>query len=122
LRVSAWLLTTLAAGVTCATPLVSPADGSDAVLALRHDAQRELRLGYRIERPGEPAETVTLGLSTDYHYRMSDSHGLAIVDFRLKRIFRVPNENGGLINDSLYADAWYRGVELDNRGPTSMRF
>jgi hypothetical protein len=115
LRVSAWLLTTLVAGVACATPLVSPADGSDAVLALRHDAQRELHLAYRIERPGEPAETVTLGLSTDYHYRMSDSRGLAIVDYRLKRIFRVPNENGGLINDSLYADAWYRGVELANR-------
>ncbi len=115
LKVSAWFLTTLVAGLAHAMPLVSPADGSDSVLTLRRDAQPELRLAYRIERPGEAAESVTLGLSTDYHYRKSDSHGLVIVDYRLKRIFSVPNENSGLTNNSLYADAWYRGAELVNR-------
>jgi hypothetical protein len=113
--VSAWLLTALVAGVVHATPLVSPADGSDAILTLRRDAQRELRLAYKIERPGEPDESVTLGLSTDYHYRKSDSRGLSIVDYRLKRIFSVPKENNTVINNSLYADAWYRGAELVNR-------
>jgi SOS response regulatory protein OraA/RecX len=102
------------AGGAQATPLVSPAAGSDAVLAMRIDAQPELRLTYKVDRASEPAEIVTLGLSTDYHYKRSDSIGLSIYDYRLKRIFRVQKESG-LINDSLYAEAWYRGAELNNR-------
>jgi hypothetical protein len=107
-------LAALMTGAAQATPLVSPAAGSDAVLAMRTDAQPELRLMYKVERASEPAESVTLGLSTDYHYRRTDSIGLSINDYRLKRIFRAPKE-GGIINDSLYAETWYRGAELDNR-------
>ena len=106
-------LAALVTGVAPATPLVSPAAGSDAVLAMRTDAEPELRLTYKVERAGELAESVILGLSTDYQYR-SDSNGLSINDYRLKRIFRA-QKKGGLINDSLYAEAWYRGAELDNR-------
>jgi hypothetical protein len=109
------LLLILIGGVAHGMPLVSPAAGSDSVLALRHDGQRELRLIYRVERPGDAAGSVTLGLSTDYSYRKSESQGLAIFDYRLKRIFRAPSEDGVFINDSLYADAWYRGMELVNR-------
>jgi hypothetical protein len=96
-----------------AAPLVSPAAGSDVVLAMRSDAQAELRLVYRVEREAAPAETVTIGLAKDYHYKNSGV-GLWISDYRLHRIFRVQPESG-LINDSLYAEAWVRGAELENR-------
>jgi SOS response regulatory protein OraA/RecX len=96
-----------------AAPLVSPAAGSDVVLAMRSDAQAELRLVYRVEREAAPAETVTIGLAKDYHYKNSGV-GLWINDYRLHRIFRVQPESG-LINDSLYAEAWVRGAELENR-------
>lgn len=108
------VLATFVMSAAQATPLVSPAAGSDAVLAMRSDAQPELRLTYKVDRASEPTQTVILGLSTDYHYKKSDSVGLLIDDYRLKRIFRVPKD-GTLINDSLYADVWYRGAELDNR-------
>ena len=36
---------------------------------LRSDAQAELRLVYRVEREAAPAETVTIGLTKDYHYK-----------------------------------------------------
>ncbi len=94
--------------------LVSPAAGSDVVLAMRPESQPELRLTYNVERPSAPPEVVTFGLSTDYDYRDSASNGLTLNDFRLKRIFRS-QKSGGLVNDSLYAQAWYRGAELDNR-------
>ena len=96
-----------------AAPLVSPAAGSDLVLAMRSDAQAELRLVYRVEREAAPAETVTIGLAKDYHYKNS-SIGLWINDYRLHRIFRV-QPGSGLINDSLFAEAWVRGAELENR-------
>jgi hypothetical protein len=97
-----------------AAPLVSPAAGSDSVLSLRTQAQPELRLVYKVEHESAPAESITIGLSTDYDYKSSASTGLSISDHRLKRLFRVAKE-GGLINDSLYAGAWYRGAELENR-------
>jgi hypothetical protein len=97
-----------------AAPVISPAAGSDAVLSLRAEAQPELRLVYKVERAGAPTESITVGLAADYDYKLSPSTGLWINDYRLKRWFRVPKE-GGLLNDSLYAGAWYRGAELDNR-------
>jgi SOS response regulatory protein OraA/RecX len=92
---------------------MSPAWGSDAILAARSGTQAELRLQYRVERDSAPPETVTVGLAKDYHYKNS-AVGLWINDYRLHRIFRVQPDSQ-LINDSLYADAWVRGAELDNR-------
>lgn len=94
-------------------PTVSPATGSDAVLALRAETQGELWLEYRVERPGSPPEAVTIGLARDYHYRNSND-GLWIYDYRLRRIFRTQPDRR-VINDSLYADAWVRAAELENR-------
>jgi hypothetical protein len=113
-RFHALALTALLGGLTHAGPLVSPVAGSDVVLALRAESQPELRLTYNVERPSGPAETVAFGLSTDYQYRESASNGLSITDFRLKRIFRT-QKSGSFVNDSLFAEAWYRGAELDNR-------
>ncbi|HWJ36160.1 MAG TPA: hypothetical protein VNR70_12880 [Steroidobacteraceae bacterium] len=94
-------------------PRISPASGSDAILAVRSDTQAELRLQYRVERDSTPPETVTIGLAKDYHYKNS-AVGLWINDYRLRRIFRVQPDSR-LINDSLYANAWVRGAELENR-------
>jgi hypothetical protein len=103
----------LCAFPSAAAPLISPAAGSDAVLALRSEAQGELRLQYRVERETQPTEIVTVGLAKDYHYKNSAA-GSWIYDYRLKRIFRVQAESR-MINDSLYADVWYRRAELENR-------
>jgi hypothetical protein len=96
-----------------AAPQISPAAGSDAVLAMRSDTQAELRLQYRVERENQPAEIVKIGLAKDYHYKNS-AVGLLIHDYRLHRIFRFQPESG-LMNDSMYAEVWYRRAELENR-------
>src|SRR5579863_3000440 len=96
-----------------AAPLISPAAGSDAVLAVRSDTQGELRLQYRVERENRPTEIVKIGLAKDYHYKNS-AIGFWIHDYRLHRIFRVQPESG-LMNDSIYAEVWYRRAEIENR-------
>ena len=93
-------------------PPISPAAGSDSVLA-RLDAEPELRLQYRVECAGAPAEIVTIGLAKDYHYRSSPP-GLTVYDYRVRRIFRV-SADSQFISDSLYAEVWYRRAELENR-------
>jgi SOS response regulatory protein OraA/RecX len=98
-------------------PHISPASGSDAILAVRSDTQAELRLQYRVERDSAPPETITVGLAKDYHYKNSAA-GFWINDYRLHRIFRV-QPGSQLIDDSLYADAWVRGAELENRAMIS---
>jgi len=96
-----------------AAPLISPAAGSDAVLAMRSGTQGELRLQYRVERENQPTEIVKIGLAKDYHYKNS-AIGFWIHDYRLHRIFRVQPESG-LINDSIYAEVWGRRAEVENR-------
>ena len=49
-----------------AAPLISPAAGSDAILAMRSDTQGELRLQYRVERENQPTELIKIGLAKDY--------------------------------------------------------
>jgi hypothetical protein len=95
-----------------AGPLISPAASSDAVLA-QTNGEQELRLQYRVERDAAPTDTITIGLAKDYHYKNSPL-GLWIYDYRLRRIFRVRG-NSQYTNDSLYAEAWYRRAELENR-------
>jgi hypothetical protein len=96
-----------------AAPLISPAAGSDAILAMRSDTQGELRLQYRVERENQPTELIKIGLAKDYYYKNS-TIGLWIHDYRLHRIFRLQPDSG-LINDSIYAEVWYRRAELENR-------
>jgi hypothetical protein len=95
-----------------AAPQMSPAAGSDALLA-RLDGEPELRLQYRMERDSAPTDTITIGLAKDYHYKNS-ALGLWVYDYRLRRIFRVSSESS-FTNDSLYAEVWYRRAELENR-------
>jgi hypothetical protein len=108
--IAALAMTSFSSG---AAPLISPAASSDAVLAMRADTQGELRLEYRVERQNEPSEIVKIGLAKDYQYKDS-AIGLWINDYRLHRIFRVQPESR-LINDSMYAEVWYRRAELENR-------
>ena len=108
--VAAMLFVALPSG---AAPLISPAAGSDAILALRSDTQGELRLKYHVERDNHPPEIVSIGVAKDYHYKNS-AIGLWINDYRLRRIFRLTADSQ-LINDSMYADVWYRRAELENR-------
>jgi hypothetical protein len=93
-------------------PPISPAAGSDIVLA-QLAAEPELRLQYRVERAGTPEEIVTIGLAKDYHYKRAPP-GLTVYDYRVRRIFRASAE-GQFVNDSLYAEVWYRRAELENR-------
>jgi hypothetical protein len=104
---------TLFAFPSRAAPLVSPAAGSDAVLAMRSDPQPELRLEYRVERETVAPETVIIGLAKDYHYKNSAA-GFSINDYRLHRILHLESD-GRFINDSLYAEVWFRAAELENR-------
>jgi len=91
---------------------VSPAADSDAVLALRPAAHGELRLQYRKEEPGTTAQQVSLGLAADYHY-IQTSDEVRIYDYQLRRIFWV--RPGDFVNNSLYAEVWFRAMELKNR-------
>jgi hypothetical protein len=94
-----------------AAAVISPAAESDAVLK-RLDGEPELKAQYRVEQNGGAADVVTIGLAKDYHYKNS-ALGLWIYDYRARRIFRVSNLK--FINDSMYAEVWYRRAELENR-------
>lgn len=93
-------------------PLVSPAAGSDLILSMRAPTG-ELRFEYRQEGDPDRPGTVSGGLAGDYHYVRSKEQ-LRIYDYRLRRIFHAEHTDT-FINDSLYADVWYRAAELHNR-------
>lgn len=92
---------------------VSPAAGSDVVLSLHSQAQGELQLQYSRDVAGQNTQTITVGLGSDYHYT-KDPGGLRLYDYRLRRIYSV-YAGGRFTNDSLYAQAWFRATELENR-------
>jgi len=91
----------------------APTDGSDAVRAMHPATGGEYRVQYRLEREGAAAITLTLGLGADYDYE-DGREGLVVRDYAGRRIYRVTAQHE-LINGSLYAQAWYRAAELDNR-------
>jgi hypothetical protein len=95
-----------------ASPRMSPAAPSD-VLLTQLSGEPELRLQYQVERGGAAGELNTIGLAKDYHYRSSPL-GLTIYDYRVRRIFRI-SPTSQFVNDSLYAEIWYRRAELENR-------
>jgi hypothetical protein len=109
---AAMLLGASALAQAAAAP-VSPAAGSDAVLALHPAPAGELRLEYRQEVKGSPAQTLSVGISDGYHY-VDGGELLTIHDYALRRIFRV-REKTTFMNESLYAEVWYRVMELRNR-------
>jgi hypothetical protein len=92
---------------------VSPADGTDAVLALHPRSAGELQLQYARDVAGQESQTVSVGLSKDYHY-LTDQRGLRLYDCPLHRIYSVAPGNH-FNNNSLYADVWFRVTELENR-------
>jgi hypothetical protein len=94
-------------------PLLPPSAGSDAVLAMRSEAAGVLRLEYRQDAKGKPAQEISVGISDTYHY-VDAGQGLTVHDYKLRRIFRVLPK-GLFVNDSLYAEVWFRAMELRNR-------
>lgn len=92
---------------------VSPAAGSDEVLALHPQEAGELQLQYASDVAGRELQTVNLGLGKDYDYT-SDQHGLRLHDYRLRRVYSVDPANH-FLNNSLYAEVWFRVAELENR-------
>jgi hypothetical protein len=103
----------LAPLVGLSAPSVSPSAGSDVVLSLRGSPEGELRLQYRKETGSGNTEEVSAGVASDYHYIRAPQQ-TRIYDFKLRRIFSVqPGDT--FINDSLYAEVWYRATELRNR-------
>ena len=94
-------------------PLISPSAGSDAVLSVRSAPTGELQLQYRKENGQAGAEDVSAGIGSDYHYTRSAGQ-TRIYDFKLRRVFSVRPGNA-FVNDSLYAEVWYRAAELRNR-------
>jgi hypothetical protein len=92
---------------------VSPADGSDAVLARHAQDGGELQLQYTRDLGGQDPQTVAVGLGKDYHY-IRDPRGLRLYDYQLRRIYNVDPDHH-FTNDSLYAEVWFRVSELDNR-------
>lgn len=83
------------------------------MLELRARPTGELRAEYRREVSDNKAEPVSVGIAADYHYFQS-TEGLRIYDYRLRRILQVRRDNQ-FVNDSLFAEAWYRMMELQNR-------
>ena len=108
-----WIALLACGSAAAAVPAISPAAGSDAVLSLRAATAGELRLSYRHEVGGQPPEEVSAGIAPDYHY-LKNAAELAVFDFKLRRILRVSPAQV-FINDSLYAEVWFRAVELRNR-------
>jgi hypothetical protein len=103
----------LAPLVALGAPLVSPSAGSDVVLSMRATPAGELRLQYRKESGAGSTEDVSAGIANDYHY-MRSAGQTRIYDFKSRRIFSVqPGDT--FINDSLYAEVWYRVAELRSR-------
>ncbi len=117
----AFALTVSTCQTAPASPLISPGAGSEAVLAMRAASQDQLQLTYNVEHPSSGVVRVTFGLSPDYSFKQSPSEGLSIRDYRLKRLFRI-DPTGAFTNDSLYAEAWYRGAELENRANINAAF
>ena len=97
----------------CAAPRPSPADGTDAVLAQHASPGGEYRLTYRVERDDKPAATVLLGIGAGYAYQ-DEGTAHVVHDYTLRRIYQVTPERR-FTNDSLYAEVWVRGAELENR-------
>ncbi len=92
---------------------VSPAAGTDEVLAVRLPGAGELQLQYARDVAGEALQTIGVGLGKDYDY-VTDQRGLRLHDYQLHRIYTVDPANH-FINDSLYAEVWFRVSELENR-------
>ena len=109
----ALLAITISPAVSSAASVIAPDSGSDVVLSSRPSASGELRLQYHTDQPGKPDGSFSLGIASDYHYT-NNEYGLRIYDYKLRRIFSV-QPTGAFVNDSLYAEVWYRQAELKNR-------
>jgi hypothetical protein len=96
-----------------AAPAMTPNAGSDTVRSLHPKPEGELDLRYRKEAPGASVEEISFGIAADYHY-IKSAQEVRIYDYALRRIFWV-QPSGEFVNNSLYADVWFRAAELKNR-------
>ncbi|HWZ63604.1 MAG TPA: hypothetical protein VNX02_11320 [Steroidobacteraceae bacterium] len=62
---------------------------------------------------GKSPEIVSVGISGSYHY-IDAAEGLTLHDYKLRRVLQVRHHNT-FVNDSLYAEVWFRAMELRNR-------
>jgi hypothetical protein len=102
-----------ALAAAAASPALSPLAGSDAVRALRAQPEGELQLQYLKQTPNRAPETYAVRIARDY-LDVADSATRWLIDFPLRRVFTIRPGNA-FVNDSLYADAWWRVMELKNR-------
>ncbi|HEY1313354.1 MAG TPA: hypothetical protein VGE92_05745 [Steroidobacteraceae bacterium] len=112
-RRTALLAIMVAPTLSWAAPPMSPDTGSDAVRALHSQRAGELELQYRREVRGASTDQVSFGIAADYHY-VKSADGTRIYDYRSRRIFWL-RPAGEFVNNSLYADVWFRAAELKNR-------
>jgi hypothetical protein len=99
--------------VCAAAAAMSPAAGTDEVLATHDKPQGELQLQYARDSAGGASQSVAIGLGPDYHY-LRDENGLRLHDYRERRIYGVSRDQR-FTNDSLYAEVWFRVAEMDMR-------
>lgn len=109
----AFLATSIMSAACFAASVIAPDSGSDVVLSSRSATSGELRIQYRTDQPGKPDGSVLLGIAGDYHY-INNEYGVRVYDYKMRRIFAV-QPTGAFVNDSLYAEVWYRQAELKNR-------
>jgi hypothetical protein len=109
------LLAALAVALAGQAAALSPDASSDAVLTARTDPQGELRVKYQKDVDGQQRQVLTVGLARDYDYVQSPAER-TIRDYRLLRVLRYqPAFVSTYVNDSLYADVWYRAAEVERR-------
>jgi len=105
---------TLATAYAAPEPFsIGPSTSADTILLLRNSPEGALLLQYKEEMPGSAPRFVSIGIADDYHY-IETSKLLKIYDYKLHRIFTVTG-GGSFVNDSMYADVWWRRTQLRRR-------
>lgn len=92
---------------------VSPADGTDAVLALHAKSGGELQLRFTRAVADQDPQSILVGIGSDYFYTR-DARSQLVYDFSQRRIYTV-GSGGRFLNNSMFAEVWIRVTELENR-------
>lgn len=87
--------------------------GSDGILLARSRETALLQLRYLHESSEKGKQTVSIRVAGDYDCIAGDA-GVTIHDYLLRRVLFLTADRR-LTNCSLYAEAWYRLSELQNR-------
>jgi len=108
------VLAVFAQAAGAAVPSISPAASSDAILAAHPNPEGELRARYS-QDDGRHSEALSIALAQDYDY-LETPDLRTVHDYRTRRILRFqPAFIASYRNDSLYAEVWRRGAEVQRR-------